>query len=75
MPELKTIEIIGGLMNVSQVAEFLGVPKSTIYNLSMQGKIPHYHVPPPKGRLLKFKKSDIDKWLSEGGCDGKGVEN
>lgn len=71
MQELKTVEIIGGLMNVSQVAEFLGVPKSTIYNLSMQGKIPHAHV----GKLLRFKKVDIDNWLTDTGCDGKWLES
>lgn len=68
MPELKTVEVVNGLMDVGKVAEYLGVPKSTIYNLSMQGKIPLCRV----GKLLRFKKSAIDSWLSEGGCDGKG---
>lgn len=70
MPELKTIEIIGGLMNVTQTAEYLGVPVSTIYNLSMKAKIPHSHI----GKLLRFRKADIDVWLENGGCDGKGFE-
>ena len=70
MSELKLIEIASGLMNVNQVAEYLGVPKSTIYNLSMQGKIPHAHV----GKLLRFKKVVIDNWLTDTGCDGSGPE-
>lgn len=70
MPELKTIEVVGGLMNVTQTAEYLGVPVSTIYNLSMKATIPHYHI----GKSLRFKKADIDLWLSEGGCDGKGLK-
>lgn len=71
MSEPKLIEITSGLMNVTQTAEYLGVPVSTIYNLSMKSTIPHSHV----GRLLRFRKADIDAWLSEGGCDGKGFES
>ncbi len=71
MSELKTIEIVGSLMNVKQTAEYLGVPVSTIYAYSMRSKIPHLHV----GKLLRFRKSDIDGWLSEGGCDGSGIES
>lgn len=70
MPELKTVEIVGGLMDVGKVSIYLGIPKSTIYAYSMRSKIPHLHV----GKLLRFRKSDIDTWLSEGGCDGSGVE-
>ncbi|MBM2833387.1 MAG: 17 protein [Candidatus Brocadiaceae bacterium] len=68
MPELKTIEVTNGLMNVQQVAEYLGVPVSTIYAYSMRKRIPCLRV----GKLLRFRKSDIDNWLSEGRCDGKG---
>ena len=71
MPEQKLIEITSGLMNVQQTAEYLGVPVSTIYNLSMRARIPHSHI----GKLLRFKKDAIDNWLAEGGCDGKGLES
>lgn len=71
MPESKTIEITGGLMNVQQTAEYLAVPVSTIYAYSMRSKIPHFHV----GKLLRFRKSDIDAWLENGGCDGLGHES
>lgn len=70
MPELKTIEIINSLMNVQQTAEYLGVPKSTIYNLSMKATIPHYHL----GKSLRFKKDAIDAWLENSGCAGLGHE-
>ena len=75
MSEPKLIEITSGLMNVGQVAGYLGTQRSTIYNLSMKSKIPHYHVPPPRGKLLRFKKSEIDAWLENGGCDGSGIES
>ena len=71
MSEPKLIEFTQGLMNVDQVAEYLAIPKSTVYAMSMKAKIPHSHI----GKLLRFRKSDIDDWLSEGGCDGKGHEN
>lgn len=71
MSELKTVEIISGLMGVDQLSAYLAIPKSTIYALSMKAKIPHLHI----GKLLRFRKDDIDLWLSEGGCDGKGLEN
>ncbi len=71
MMQLQPLEIVDGLMNVSQVATYLGIPKSTVYAMSMKAKIPHSHI----GKLLRFRKSDIDLWLCEGGCDGKGHEN
>lgn len=70
MPELNTIEIINGLMGVAEVSAYLSIPKSTVYAYSMRAKIPHLHI----GKLLRFRKADIDLWLSEGGCDGKGLE-
>ncbi len=55
-------------LNVDRLARYLSIPKSTIYNLTMKETIPHYHI----GKLLRFRKDDIDAWLSEGGCNGKG---
>lgn len=69
MQELKTVEIVGGLMTVGQLSEYLGIPTSTIYSLTMRSKIPHYHI----GKLLRFEKSKIDAWLEAGGCDGGGA--
>lgn len=69
MSELKTVEVVNGLMDVSKVAVYLGIPVSTVYALSMRARIPHFHI----GKLLRFRKADIDDWLSEGGCDGKGL--
>lgn len=71
MPELKTIEIVGSLMTVGQLSEYLGIPTSTIYSLTMKATIPHYHI----GKLLRFRKADIDEWLKNSGCDGKGFES
>ncbi len=68
MQKFETIEITNGLMNVEQVATYLGIPKSTVYALSMTKKIPHCHI----GKLLKFKKDAIDSWLSDTSVNGSG---
>ncbi len=70
MQSPKLIEITNGLMDVEEVSAYLGIPKSTVYALSMRARIPHFHI----GKLLRFRKDAIDNWLSEGGCDGKGLE-
>jgi predicted DNA-binding transcriptional regulator AlpA len=57
----ETIQVLG----VEQVAARLGVPKSSIYEMSRfrgsngQAGIPYRRI----GRYLKFLSSDIDKWL------------
>ncbi len=71
MTELKTLEIVDGLMTIEELSQYLKIPKSTIYGLTMRAKVPHFHV----GRLLRFKKGDIDTWLENSGCDGKGHES
>lgn len=68
MSELKTIEIVCGLMNIGQLSEYLSIPTSTIYGFTMRGKIPHFHI----GKLLRFRKAAIDEWLENSGCDGSG---
>ena len=45
------------LMTVDQVAEYLNIKASTIYSKLLE--IPHFKV----GRLIRFKKEDIDHWL------------
>lgn len=61
--------MIDSLMTVTQLSEYLGIPTSTIYAYSMREKIPHFHI----GKLLRFRKPDIDAWLENGGCDGSGL--
>lgn len=49
------------LMGVSTLAKYLSVNPQTIYNWVCQNKIPYVKI----GDLLRFKKSDIDKWVTE----------
>jgi excisionase family DNA binding protein len=46
-------------MDVQKLSEYLEMKASTLYSLAEQKKIPHYKV----GRLVRFKKSDIDLWM------------
>ena len=50
-----------GIMTVKEVAEYLRLHESSIYRLSIQGKIPAYKV----GRSWRFKKDMIDEWLHQ----------
>jgi len=57
----ETIQVLG----VEQVAGRLGIPKSSVYEMTRfrgtngQAPIPYRRI----GRYLKFLSSDIDKWL------------
>lgn len=49
-------------LSVDEIAEYLGVKRATIYSWVHLSKIPSHKV----GRLLKFKRSEIDKWVKSG---------
>ena len=45
----------------AELASFLGVKLSTIYNWTHIGYIPHVKM----GKLLRFRKDSIDEWLKK----------
>ena len=49
------------VLEIKEVSEMLGVSVSTLYKWVSEKKIPCYKV----GRLVKFRQSDIEKWLGE----------
>lgn len=49
------------LLTISEVEKYLKIPKSTIYKLSQQGKIPSSKI----GKQLRFRKSSLDAWLAK----------
>lgn len=55
------------LMTVEEVAEFLRVRPSTVYDWAKDGKIPASKV----GRLWRFHRDEIDEWVRNGGLQGK----
>ena len=44
---------------IKEIMTYLGIRKSTLYFLVGKGDIPHYRI----GRLIRFKKKDIDIWM------------
>jgi len=49
------------LLTSQEIADYLGVKLSTIYSWTHLGFIPHIKV----GRLVRFKESDVQKWLKK----------
>ena len=49
------------LMNVKQLAKFLGVSVNTIYSWVHQKRIPYIKV----GRLVRFDSQDLDNWFAK----------
>ena len=44
---------------VEGLSKYVLVKKKTLYSMVSAGSIPHYKI----GRLVRFKKSEIDAWL------------
>lgn len=53
------------VFTVAELAEYLKVPKSTIYKLAQEGRIPAQRV----GRHWRFHRDAIDQWLNSDGRD------
>jgi len=50
---------LGAILTVNEISDYLKIPKSTIYKLVREGKIPAQKV----GRHWRFRKEAIDNWL------------
>jgi excisionase family DNA binding protein len=49
------------IMNIKEVAEYLGVHSTTIYKYAQQGRIPAFKI----GSDWRFTKKHIDEWIEE----------
>jgi excisionase family DNA binding protein len=52
-------------LSVEEIAKHLGVSKETIYRWVEKDKVPAHKV----GRQWKFKVSEVDDWVKNGGAD------
>jgi len=52
-------------LSVDDIAVYLGVKRDTIYDWIERRNMPAHKV----GRLWKFKKEEVDKWVISGGAD------
>jgi excisionase family DNA binding protein len=51
----------GIILTVDEIADYLKIPRSTIYKLVREGKIPAQKI----GRHWRFRKEAIDHWLEK----------
>lgn len=54
------------VLTIDELAAYLKIPKSTLYKLVREHKIPAQKV----GRHWRFRKIAIDRWLEETGPEG-----
>ena len=54
-----TIVNVAEILNISQVAEYLSLAKSSIYKMTSERNIPHFKT----GKKLLFKRSELDDWI------------
>jgi excisionase family DNA binding protein len=59
-----------GYLSVDEVARYLGVKASTIYQWVKEGEIPHYKL----HKMKKFKREMIDAWMENHRGDGAVVD-
>ena len=55
------------LLTPQQIADYLGVKTSTIYQWTHQGFIPHVKL----GRCVRFRSADIEKWVEKRAESGR----
>jgi len=61
------------LLKINEVSDLLQVSPKTIYNWVCYGYIPYFKVYNMRGRegLLRFRESDIEKWLQKRKQNGR----
>jgi excisionase family DNA binding protein len=55
----------GDVLTIEELAAYLKIPKSTLYKLVREGKVPSQKV----GRHWRFHKEAIDQWLGNREAD------
>ena len=55
------MEHVGGVLTIDELAEYLKIPKSTLYKLVQEGKAPGQRI----ARHWRFSKDAIEKWLEQ----------
>ena len=60
----------GDVLTISELSAYLKIPKSTLYKLVREGKVPCQKV----GRHWRFRKMAVDRWLEENRLERKEPE-
>lgn len=53
------------LLTASQIADYLGVSRSTVYELGLLRKIPQVRLSPT---IVRYLRSDVDAWILSRRC-------
>jgi len=56
---MKNLNLDNRWLSVDEVAEYLGIKRFTVYKWVKRHRLPAHKI----GRLLKFRKSEIDRWV------------
>lgn len=51
-------------LSVEEICDYLGVKRDTVYKWINEKSMPAHRM----GRLWKFQKFEVDKWVKEGGA-------
>jgi excisionase family DNA binding protein len=60
----------GGILDIDELSQYLRIPKSTLYVLVRERRIPSQKV----GRQWRFRREAIDRWLERSEPDGGTAE-
>jgi len=55
------------VFTINELSEYLKIPKSSLYKLAQEGKIPCQKV----GKHWRFHKEAVDLWLKKGQSDAE----
>jgi excisionase family DNA binding protein len=57
-------------LDLDQLEQYLRVPKSTLYRLAQQRRIPGHKV----GRAWRFDREEVDEWIKSGGSKPRATD-
>ena len=69
MADLKIIKNDTSLLDMKQASEYLNIKTSTLYSMCMRKQIPVVKI----GKLNRFRRCDLDKWIESHIQDSKSV--
>jgi len=53
---------IDEIMTIEELSSYLKIPRSTLYKLVQEGKLPGQKI----GKQWRFGKKSIDRWINDG---------
>ena len=60
------------VLSFSEASDYTGFSRSYLYKLTSSGTIPHYK---PTGKMLYFRKSELDEWVLSHKVDRQSSSN